>query len=69
MSTAVIFLVAVLFLSMGAYGLVAPAALVRPFKIALDGADARAVYCGFGVAISAVLAVAGLDLDGIRVGR
>lgn len=72
MSTAVILLAAVLFLAMGVYGLVAPAALVRPFRIALDGADARAevraVYGGFGVAIAVVLAVAGLDLGGIRVG-
>lgn len=54
--------VAVFFLGMGLYGLAMPAALIRPFGIALPDATARAevraVYGGFGVAIAGVLALA-----------
>ncbi|MFE1171493.1 DUF4345 family protein [Streptomyces sp. NPDC058773] len=50
---------ALFFLGMGLYGLTAPARLVRPFGLALNGATARtevrAVYGGFGVATAAVL--------------
>ncbi|MFF3545161.1 DUF4345 domain-containing protein [Streptomyces platensis] len=50
---------ALFFLGMGLYGLAAPARLVRPFGIGLNGATARtevrAVYGGFGVALAALL--------------
>lgn len=72
MSSAIILTVAALFLGMGGYGLVAPAALIRPFGIALGSAEARAevraVYGGFGIAVALVLAVAGLDFGDIRAG-
>jgi len=52
-------LVASFFLGMGLFGLAAPTRLVAPFRIALEGADARtevrAVYGGFGMAIGALL--------------
>lgn len=58
--TVVILVVAVFFLGMGFYGLVKPAALIRPFGITLSDptarAEVRAVYGGFGVAIAGVLA-------------
>lgn len=54
--------VAVFFLGMGFYGLVAPAALIRPFGVALDRpesrSEVRAVYGGFGVATAGVLGYA-----------
>ncbi|NUR98391.1 MAG: DUF4345 domain-containing protein [Kribbellaceae bacterium] len=63
--------VAVFFAGMGVYGLVAPGALVRPFGVVVDGANARgevrAVYGGFGVAVAGLLTVAAFD-DGIRRG-
>lgn len=72
MSTGILLFVAILFLAMGGYGLVAPAALVRPFGIELPSSSARtevrAVYGGFGVAVVAVLVLAALDLGGIRAG-
>ncbi|WP_067474578.1 DUF4345 family protein [Actinomadura hibisca] len=53
---------AVFFLAMGVYGLVAPAALVGPFGLRAATADARnevrAVYGGFGIAVAAVLVLA-----------
>jgi hypothetical protein len=56
---------AVFFAGMGLYGLAVPAALVRPFGIAVAGPDARnevrAVYGGFGLAVAGVLVVAALD--------
>ena len=59
MSIALVAAVAVFFLGMGLYGLVAPSALVRPFGIALQRpesrSEVRAVYGGFGVAVAAVL--------------
>ena len=62
MARAVVLAVAALFLGMGGYGLVAPAALIRPFGVGLPGPEARteirAVYGGFGVAMAAVLTVA-----------
>lgn len=64
MSTAVIVVVAVFFLGMGGYALAAPAALIRPFGIALETpvsrSEVRAVYGGFGIAIAAVLGYAAL---------
>lgn len=72
MSTVIILCVALLFLGMGGYGLLAPAKLVRPFGIAVTGiagrTEVRAVYGGFGIAIAAVLVVAALDLGNLRVG-
>lgn len=62
---------AVFFAGMGIYGLVMPAALVRPFGIVASGPDARnevrAVYGGFGLAIAGLLVAAALD-EGIRRG-
>lgn len=72
MATVVIAVVAVFFLGMGVYGLVAPASLIRPFGIVAGTAEARteirAVYGGFGVAVAGVLAVAAADAGGIRRG-
>ncbi|MDX8028573.1 DUF4345 domain-containing protein [Lentzea sp. BCCO 10_0856] len=72
MTTAVIVIAGVFFLGMGVYALVAPAALVRPFRIVAgtpeSRSEIRAVYGGFGVAIAAVLAAAALDVGGIRTG-
>lgn len=66
-----IIVVAVFFAGMGMYGLVAPAALVRPFGIQVSGpharSEVRAVYGGFGVAVAGLLVVAVID-DGIRRG-
>lgn len=64
--------VAVFFLVMGVYGLVAPAALVRPFRIVADSVEARteirAVYGGFGIAIAVLLVLAAADIGEIRPG-
>jgi len=72
MADVVIVFVAVFFLGMGVYGLAAPAALIKPFRIVLDSAEARteirAVYGGFGVAIAGLLALALADAGGIRRG-
>lgn len=60
--TLVIVLAAVFFLGMGLFALVRPAALIRPFGIALptpvSRAEVRAVYGGFGLAIAGMLAFA-----------
>ncbi|MEU4344326.1 DUF4345 family protein [Nocardia sp. NPDC023852] len=60
------------FLAMGAYALIAPTALIRPFGIQLTAPSARyevrAVYGGFGLAMAAVLAVAALDVGSLRAG-
>src|ERR1700712_3957344 len=57
---------------MGIYGLVAPAALVRPFGMTLEGSvprsEVRAVYGGFGVSMAAVLALAAIDFGSNRAG-
>ena len=62
MVVAVIAVIAVFFLGMGVYALAAPAALIRPFGIALETpvsrSEVRAVYGGFGLAIAAVLTYA-----------
>lgn len=72
MPTAVIIIVGVFFLGMGVFALVAPAALVRPFRLVADAkqsrSEVRAVYGGFGIAIAAVLGVAASDPGGIRSG-
>ncbi|KAJ0392207.1 hypothetical protein P43SY_011942 [Pythium insidiosum] len=53
--------VAVFFVGMGLYGLLAPALLVQPFGIELTRTDARnevrAVYGGYGLAVGAALAL------------
>lgn len=62
MEMVVISLSGVFFLGMGLYALVRPAALIRPFGIALPSpesrAEVRAVYGGFGLAIAGMLALA-----------
>lgn len=67
MASVLLWAISLFFLGMGLYGLAAPAALVKPFGIALGGADARtevrAVYGSFGVAIAAILAVAAVRDD------
>ncbi|TMR93010.1 DUF4345 family protein [Nonomuraea basaltis] len=72
MTAAVIAVVAAFFLGMGVYGLVAPAALIRPFRIIADSVEARteirAVYGGYGVAVAGLLMVAAADAGGIRRG-
>lgn len=59
MTTSIAICAAVFFLGMGLYGLVAPAALVRPFGINAGSVEARtevrAVYGGFGVAVGGLL--------------
>lgn len=54
--------IAVFFAGMGAFALVAPAAMLRPFGVVLGTATARAevraVYGGFGLAVAAVLGYA-----------
>lgn len=68
----VVVVVAVFFLGMGVYGLVAPAALIRPFGLGADTPDARtevrAVYGGFGIAVAGLLTAAAADAGGIRTG-
>lgn len=72
MATALMLLVALFFLGMGGYGLVAPASLVRPFGIEVADAKARAevraVYGGFGVAVAALLAYAAFAGGTLRQG-
>jgi len=57
--------VAVFFFGMGLYALAAPASLIRPFGVTLEGpesrAEVRAVYGGFGLAIAGVLVYAALN--------
>ena len=59
---AVIVLTGVFFFGMGIFALGRPAALIRPFGITLpipeSRAEVRAVYGGFGLAISGMLALA-----------
>jgi hypothetical protein len=68
----VIGVIAVFFLGMGIYALAAPAALVRPFGITLGEAasrsEVRAVYGGFGLAITGVLVFAAVEQGDIRTG-
>ncbi|QWB25447.1 MULTISPECIES: DUF4345 family protein [Streptomyces] len=66
-------IVALFFLGMGLFGLVAPRALIRPFGIELSvpeaRAEVRAVYGGFGVAVGALLTWAVLGgSGGVRSG-
>lgn len=67
-----IFAVAVFFFCMGVFALAAPAALVRPFRIPADAPESRseirAVYGGFGIAMSVLLGLAAFDTGGIRSG-
>ena len=72
MAIALLVVVAAFFLAMGVYALVAPAALARPFGIAIGSpaarSEIRAVYGGFGVAVAVVLVVAAADAGGTRTG-
>ncbi|MGW5376658.1 DUF4345 family protein [Nocardia sp. NPDC003999] len=72
MAQAVCVIIGVFFLGMGSYAIAAPAALIQPFGIRLTEPSARyevrAVYGGFGLAMAAVLAVAAIDLAGLRGG-
>lgn len=72
MTTVVIIAVSVFFLGMGVFAFAAPAALARPFRIAVDAPESRseirAVYGGFGVAIAVLLGMAAFDVGGIRPG-
>ncbi len=69
---AIIVAVAIFFAGMGLFGLAAPAALIRPFRIELPSGEARtevrAVYGGFGVAVAGLLIAAAVDVHGIRQG-
>jgi hypothetical protein len=71
-AVAVIGVIAVFFLGMGVYALAAPAALVRPFGIALgepaSRSEVRAVYGGFGLAIAGVLVYAAVANGDLRKG-
>ncbi|CCH30251.1 DUF4345 domain-containing protein [Actinosynnema sp. NPDC047251] len=72
MSTVAVIVVAVFFLAMGLYALVAPAALIRPFRLVADSPESRseirAVYGGFGVAVAGALAVAEFHGGDLRRG-
>lgn len=72
MTSAVIVIVGVFFAGMGIYALAAPAALIRPFGIALTEpvarSEVRAVYGGFGVAIAGVLGYAVVAGGDVRTG-
>jgi hypothetical protein len=71
-AVAVVGVIAVFFLGMGVYALAAPAALVRPFGIALgepaSRSEVRAVYGGFGLAIAGVLVYAAVANGDLRKG-
>jgi len=70
-SAAGIVVVAVLFLGMGVYALIAPTHLAAPFhQVATpEGrSEVRAVYGGFGIAVAAMLGVATVDPGDIRRG-
>jgi hypothetical protein len=70
--TAIIAVISVFFAGMGIYALAAPAALIRPFGITLgesaSRSEVRAVYGGFGLAISGVLVYAAVEDGDIRKG-
>ncbi|WP_214411261.1 DUF4345 family protein [Sphaerisporangium fuscum] len=67
-----IIVVAVFFFGMGVFGLFAPAALIRRFRMIADSAEARsevrAVYGGFGVAVGGLLLMALAGAGGMRAG-
>lgn len=71
-ATILLGLVGLFFLGMGVFGLVSPAALIRPFGIELRGpearAEVRAVYGGFGMAMAVLLALAAADVGALRRG-
>jgi len=68
MSALWIGVVALFFLGMGVFGLIAPAALIRPFGIELTAPEARgevrAVYGGFGVGFGSLLGWVALHASG-----
>jgi len=65
MVVALISSVAVFFLGMGLYALIAPDWMIRPFGVTLprpeSRAEVRAVYGGFGLAIAGMLTYAALN--------
>ncbi|MBA0047542.1 DUF4345 domain-containing protein [Mycobacterium sp. NPDC050853] len=65
-------LVGVFMLGMGVYALAMPAALVRPFGIAIESAvsrsEIRAVYGGFGLAMAGLLFWTATGDDQLRNG-
>jgi hypothetical protein len=71
-AVAVIAVIGVFFAGMGIYALAAPAAIIRPFGIALGEAasrsEVRAVYGGFGLAIAGVLVLAAIQQGDVRTG-
>jgi Domain of unknown function (DUF4345) len=71
-AVAVITVIGVFFAGMGIYALAAPAAIIRPFGIALgeaaSRAEVRAVYGGFGLAIAGVLTYAAVADGDVRTG-
>ncbi|WP_405489224.1 DUF4345 domain-containing protein [Nocardia sp. NBC_00511] len=72
MRTAVLAAVGMFFAGMGIYALAVPAALARPFGIAVQDAvsrsEIRAVYGGFGLAIAGVLWWSASGVDDMRSG-
>ena len=72
METLIIAVVGFFFFAIGLYALVAPATLAAPFHLSVETPESRseirAVYGGFGIAVSAVLGAAALDLGDIRAG-
>lgn len=72
MYTLLVALVALCFLAMGIATMVAPAKAMAPFGVVLEGPEARnevrAVYGGFGIAIAVLLALAAIDVGGLRPG-
>ncbi|WP_084529926.1 DUF4345 family protein [Nocardia crassostreae] len=72
MTVVISVVVAVLFAGIGAYALVSPGAIVRPFGIAVDDVRARyevrAVCGGFGLAMAVVLVAAAADVGSLRAG-
>ncbi|MEW2353438.1 DUF4345 family protein [Spirillospora sp. NPDC029432] len=72
MSVIIISAAAVFFLGMGVYGLLMPAALIKPFRMVADTPEGRteirAVYGGFGVAIAILLVLAAADVEQIGHG-
>lgn len=71
-STLGIAVIAVFFLGMGIYALLAPAQLAAPFHLRVATPEARsevrAVYGGFGIAMAVVLGFAAIDLGHLRAG-
>ena len=69
---AVTIAIAVFFLGMGVYAIVAPASLIRPFGVTPETptsrSEIRAVYGGFGLAIAAVMGYAAFREGDVQKG-